>query len=100
MLHYQGIYTWYTYFQNRSNIENIEISKSDFNRYKPHTLTYLNSKFSNFYKKMWADTRHKLIMENGKLRTFLKFKYSFKREKYLNFNQDFKKRKKTILSSE
>lgn len=49
---------------------------------------------------MWADTRHKLIMENGKLRTYLKFKYSFKREKYLDFNQDFKERKKTILSSE
>ena len=76
MLHYQGINTWYTYFLHVSNMVNIDISKSYLNRYKPHTL---NSKlntctyFSKISKKNEADTRHKLIIENGKLRTYLEF---------------------------
>lgn len=92
-LHNFGTHTWYSYILHAMKILDINISKTNLLAYKPSTLSIkLKIYCKKYYKKVWLETRNKLIKENGKLRTYLKFKFTFEEEKYLNLN-DFHNRK-------
>ena len=93
-LHNSGLHTWYSYILHIMKILDINTSMSELSKLKPHTLAKkLKTYCFDLFIKTWAKTREKLIIDNGKLRTYLKFKYSFECEKYLTFIEDFQKRK-------